>query len=83
MNNQQQTWELLVEVTGEMQANLIKGLLESGGIPVCLQREAIGSLYGLTTGPLAQIKVLVPGEEQPKAAELLRLLGEEGLKDDI
>lgn len=49
----------------------LKGMLESFGIPVRLLREAIGPVQGLTLGPLAEVKVMVPCHHQEQARILL------------
>ena len=40
-------------VQGELVANVIKSHLESGGIPVLLEYESAGRVYGLTVDGLA------------------------------
>jgi len=39
---------------------LIKGMLESNGIPVLLKYESLGPVYGLTIDGLGQVEVQVP-----------------------
>ncbi|NLU50059.1 MAG: hypothetical protein GXX09_06575 [Syntrophomonadaceae bacterium] len=53
---------------------LLKSMLESFGIPVRLQREAIGPVQGLTLGPLAEVKVLVLHHRLEEARQLLEAL---------
>lgn len=62
----------------EMEAQVIKGFLESNGIPVMLQHESISSVIGFSTGPLAQVSVMVPEPLAGKATELLESAEEEG-----
>ncbi len=59
----------------EMEAQVIKGLLESNDIPVMLQHEAISTVMGMAAGPLAEVKVLVP---EPLAEKAIALLEEDG-----
>ncbi len=42
------------------EASIIAGRLESLGIPVLVQRESAAAAFGLTYGPLAEARVLVP-----------------------
>ena len=49
----------------------MKGRLESEGIPAIVRGEAVGALYGLTTGGLAAAEVLVPAALAEKAAQIL------------
>jgi hypothetical protein len=55
------------------EAIVIKGRLESEGIPAMVQQEAVGAVLGLTVGPLGSAKVLVP---EPLAEQALALLAE-------
>ena len=54
---------------GLLQAEIIKGRLESEGFPVLLQYESAGPVIGLTVDGLGEVKVMVPEhlEEQAKA----------------
>ena len=54
-----------------MVAQIVKGRLESENIPAIVRGEALGALWGLTTGPLAATDVLVPAPLAEKAIELL------------
>lgn len=63
---------------GQLEANVIKSRLESEGIPVLLQYESLGVVFGLTLDGLGQVKVMVP---EPLAAQARALL-EEFQEDD-
>lgn len=54
-----------------MEAQIVKGRLESEGIPAIIRGEAIGSIYGLTTGSLAATDVLVPAPLADQALDIL------------
>lgn len=56
----------------QMEAQIIKGRLESEGIPAIIRGEALGAIYGLTTGSLAESAVLVPAALAEKAETLLQ-----------
>lgn len=66
----------------EMEAQVIKSFLESNGIPVMLQHEAISSVIGFSAGPLAQVAVLVPESLADQAIELLESAEEEDGDED-
>ena len=67
-------------VTDAVTASILAGRLEEEGIPVFLRKdEAAGSIYGLTTGPLANIRVLVPPAKIQQAQDLLKEI-EKGLE---
>jgi len=51
---------------------VLESLLQSFGIPVRLIHEAIGSVFGLSVGPLGQIKVAVPEAYADEAQQLLK-----------
>lgn len=57
----------------QMEAQIIKGRLESEGIPALIRGEALGAIYGLTTGSLAESAVLVPAALAEKAKALLQI----------
>ena len=55
------------------EAAIIRARLDSYSIPALVQQEAIGSVFGLTVGPLGSAKVLVP---EPLAEQALEILAE-------
>lgn len=55
----------------QMEAQIVKGRLESEGIPAIIRGEALGAIYGLTTGILAESAVLVPAALAEKAIAIL------------
>jgi hypothetical protein len=59
------------EAANLMEAQVVKGRLESAGIPAIVRGEALGAIYGLTTGSLAAADVLVPAALATKALDLL------------
>lgn len=61
----------------ELEAQVIKSFLESNDIPVMIRNEAIGRVYGMTVGPLAQVSVYVPEPLAPRALALLEAQEEE------
>ncbi len=59
------------EAANRMEAEIVKGRLESEGIPAIIRGEALGTIYGLTTGALAVTTVLVPAPLAEKALDIL------------
>ena len=55
----------------QMEAQIIKGRLESGGIPVLLSYESASLVYGLTIDGLGEIKIMVPAHLAKEAKEIL------------
>jgi len=56
---------------GETEAYIIKGKLESEGIPVILKGEAIGKVCALTLNGLGEVRILVPTEFEKLALKIL------------
>jgi hypothetical protein len=50
----------LMAVEGSLEADIIKSRLESFQIPVLLQYEAAGRIFGITMDGLGKVKILVP-----------------------
>lgn len=65
-------WKVLCTVNNRMQAEVLKSYLESRGINVFMQGEAAGSIYGLSSGPLAQVDLLVAEEQYGEAEKNLK-----------
>lgn len=59
------------EASNKLEAEIVKGRLESEGIPAIIRGEVLGSIVGLTTGSLAVTDVLVPAPLAERALELL------------
>lgn len=57
---------------GELEANVIKSHLESEGIPVMLQYESAGRVFGLTVDGLGEIRILVPRLLAEQARNIIR-----------
>lgn len=64
-------WVPVYVAANRLEAEVVRGRLESEEIPAVLRGEALGSVYGLTHGPLAQVEVLVPEELLERAEQVL------------
>jgi hypothetical protein len=62
---------LVYRTAGLLQAEVIKGRLESAGIPVLLDYESAGRAIGITVDGLGEVRILVPHERAQDAKELL------------
>jgi hypothetical protein len=60
-------WEVVAEVYGDLEAELIRGLLQVEGIPVTLSKEGAGQALGLQVGIMGEVQVLVPTDHVDKA----------------
>jgi len=66
--------ELMTEVyraAGEMEALVIKGLLESQGIPCFLKSHAAPSVHVFTVDGMAEFRVMVPKSATEEAKKLI------------
>ena len=64
----------LVEVylaSGEIEAKLIKGLLEDNGIPCILKSNAAPSVHMFAVDGMAEVKVMVPASVAEEAKKLV------------
>jgi hypothetical protein len=65
------SWEVIEEVQGELQAEIIRGLLEAQGVPVRLNQEGAGRAYGINVGPLGVVQIMVPDSRVEEARQVL------------
>jgi hypothetical protein len=71
MDVSERKWVLVDEVAGGIQAEILRGLLESQGLPVWLNQEGAGKAYGITLPALGSVQILVPSDVEQRALELL------------
>jgi hypothetical protein len=65
-------WEVVDEVPGDLQAEILRGLLEAQGFKVWLSQEGIGHfIYPVTISPMGRVQILVPHEQSQSARSLL------------
>ena len=66
-------WELLTEVYGRMDADIIESLLEAEGIDVELFQEAVGhQIYPVTIDRLGRVQIFVPKNKVKEARAWLK-----------
>ena len=58
-------------IAKQMQAQIIKGRLESEGIPVLLSYDSASLVYGFTVDGLGEVKIMVPKHLVEEAKEIL------------
>jgi hypothetical protein len=61
--------EKVYTASGQLEAHIIKGKLESEGIPALLQYES--EIFGLTVDGMGQVRILVPEPLAEKAREVI------------
>jgi len=64
-------WVVIENVSGDLQAEILRGLLEAQGVPVLLSRESAGRAIGLSVGPLGEVVILVHAENLQEAQRVL------------
>lgn len=67
----EEKWTQVAAVHGDLQAELLRGLLEAQEIPVLLSQEGAGRAIGLTIGPMGEVRILVPGSQLVRAQSIL------------
>lgn len=60
---------------GPLAAEVVKGRLESAGIPALLKYESVGRIYGLTLDGLGEVQVLVSKDREKEARALITQVG--------
>ncbi len=64
-------WMVAYIASSEPEAYIVAGRLESEGIQAFVHQEPAGRAYGLTVGPLGEVKVLVLPEDYDTALAIL------------
>lgn len=59
------------EAPNRLEAQIVKGRLESEGIPAIITGEAAANIFGFATGEMAKASVLVPAPLAERAREIL------------
>lgn len=68
---EEEKWEVVNVSSGMIHANIVAGRLEAENIPVKLQYEAAGVIYGLTLDGLGEVRIMVPSRHVKRAREVL------------
>lgn len=75
-------WIVVAANLNPGEAMVIKGRLESEDIPAIIQQEAVGTVLGLTVGPLGSAKVLVPEPLSGRAQSILAETYDDEVEDE-
>jgi uncharacterized protein YbjT (DUF2867 family) len=67
----EEEWILVETVQGQLQAEILKGLLEAQGITVWLNQEGAARAYAVAVGTLGMVELLVPTSMVDKARQVL------------
>ena len=64
-------WVLVDKVQGQLQAEILRGLLEAQGIMVWMNQQGAAHAYALAVGTLGAVELLVPSSELEQAQQIL------------
>ena len=67
----EEEWVLVEKVQGQLQAEILKGLLEAQGITVWLNAQGAAHAYAVTVGVLGTVELLVPSSSAESARQVL------------
>lgn len=67
----QSDYEVVYTAHGQLDAEMIKALLESNGIECFIAGESVGTTYGIIFGPLGDMDILVANAKFDEARALL------------
>ena len=72
--SEEQPQELISAGTavGQVEAEILKGLLQANDIDVWLNQESAGSAIGLGMGPMAEVEIMVRADQADRARKLLK-----------
>lgn len=83
LNLQREGLEVIYRAQGMLEAEAVKGRLETSGIPAAFDYESIGRTFGLTIDGLGEVRILVPIDRAAEARELLSLsAADQSVEDD-
>jgi len=70
-------WEILTEVQGRLEAELIESYLEANGVDVELIQESVGhSAFPVMVDGLGRVQIFIPKESAAEARNLLKAYNE-------
>lgn len=72
---------LVYTALNHLEAEVVRGLLESEGIPATLQYESVGLVYGLTIDGMGETRVYVPEQLEGIARQIIAEQSETGAFD--
>jgi len=73
-----QRFVVISTVQGELTASVIKSHLESEGIPVLLEYESAGIVYGVAVDGLGEVRIKVPQQHAEVARRIIEPRETEG-----
>lgn len=74
--------EVVFIANGMLEAESVKALLESFGIPAFVNQESAGTTYGLTVGMLGEVEVVVPLSRIDEAKKIIADMNDGKFEND-
>ena len=68
---------------GQLAGEMVRLLLVSMEIPAIASQESAGITYGLTVGPIGEVKIMVPEDRADEALEIIRQMEEGELTNTL
>lgn len=65
-------WVMVDRAPGQLQAEIMRGLLEAQGITVWLNQEGAAHAYAVSVGLMGSVEILVPTSMVEKARQILK-----------
>lgn len=65
-------WKKLATVEGDLEADVVCGLLEGEGIPTKRKYRGIDQYLKIVMGPVVAVEIWVPEERHKEAGEILK-----------
>jgi hypothetical protein len=76
-------YEQVYVANGQLEADMIRLMLEAHGLTPVLRGESAGAVYGLTIGTLGEVKIFVPVAQKDQASRLLKEMENGELEADL
>lgn len=78
----QDDWIVVGQVNGNLEAEMLRGLLEAQGVEARISQEGAGKALGLGIGRLGEVQILTRAYDQEIAREIMEKYYAGGFEDD-
>ncbi len=76
-------YEVVYIANGQLEADMVRLMLEASGVKVLMRGESAGAVYGLTMGPLGEVNLLVPENQVAQAKSLIEAMDRGDLERNL
>ena len=74
-------YEIVYVANGQLEANMVRLMLEAHGFSPVTRGESAGAVYGLTVGTLGEVKIFVPESQLEQVRDLIQKMENGELED--